>query len=96
MTDPLAGTQLHGVDKSLPLSNEDFLKLIINQSYIIDEVKITNDLKGLEATRLISFLFMSGQAYLGGVKVHLHHSTRNIQIQEALLCLTPQGQHCGF
>ena len=37
MTDPLAGTQLHGVDKSLPLSNEDFLKLIINQSYIISE-----------------------------------------------------------
>ena len=38
-------------------------------------------MRGLEATKLISFSFMSEQKFLGSVKVHLHHSTRTIQIQ---------------
>ena len=47
----------------------------------VDEVTVTKDLTGLEATKLLSLSFMSDQKLLGGVKVHLHHSTRTIQIQ---------------
>ena len=48
-----------------------------------DEVIITNDQVGLEATKLIHFSFKSEQGgeILGGVAVHLHHSSRTIQIQ---------------
>ena len=47
----------------------------------VDDVTITKDQKGLEATKLIHFSFKSEQARSGGVAVHLHHSSRTIQIQ---------------
>ena len=48
-----------------------------------DEVIFTNDQAGLEATKLVHFSFKSeqGGVVLGGVAVHLHHSSRTIQIQ---------------
>ena len=47
----------------------------------VDQVTVTEDKTGLEGTKLLSLSFMSDQKLLGGVKVHLHHSTRTIQIQ---------------
>ena len=47
----------------------------------LDDLKLTLDQKGLEATRLIHFSFMSELKSLGGVTIHLHHSTRTIQVQ---------------
>ena len=47
----------------------------------IDDVTITKDQAGVESTRLFHFSFMSDLKSLGGVAVHLHHSTRTIQVQ---------------
>jgi hypothetical protein len=47
----------------------------------VDEVTVTTDQKGLEATMLMHFSFMDEKVALGGVAVHLHHSTRTIQLQ---------------
>ena len=47
----------------------------------VDNVTVTKDQIGTEATKLISFSFMSDQRSLGGVTVHQHHSSRTIQIQ---------------
>ena len=47
----------------------------------VDEVSITKDSTGLESNRLLYFSFMNEQKNVGGVTVHLHHSTRTIQIQ---------------
>ena len=52
-----------------------------NVTVTVDEVIITKDKNGLEATKLIHFSFMNEQEALGGVAVHLHHSNRTIQIQ---------------
>ena len=48
---------------------------------IIDQIKVTKDQLGTEATKLINFSFMADQTKKGGVAVHLHHSNRTIQIQ---------------
>ena len=48
---------------------------------IVDDIKITKDQIGTEATKLISFSFMNNQRSIGHVSVHLHHSTRTIQVQ---------------
>ena len=56
-----------------------------NITITVDGVTVTEDLNRLEATKLITFSFMSGLKNLGGVKVHLHHSTRTIQIQGSSL-----------
>ena len=47
----------------------------------VDEVTITKEMGGLESNRLMHFSFMAEQKSYGGVAVHLHHSTRTIQIQ---------------
>ena len=47
----------------------------------LDDIKETIDKNGIEATKLMHFSFMSNQTSCGGVRVHLHHSTRTIQIQ---------------
>jgi hypothetical protein len=47
----------------------------------VDKVTVSEELSGMEATCLIHFSFMSEQKSLGGATVHLHHSTRTIQIQ---------------
>ena len=47
----------------------------------VDEVSITKDLSGLDSNRLMHFSFMNELKDVGGVTVHLHHSTRSIQIQ---------------
>ena len=47
----------------------------------MDEVTKTKDKNGLESTSLMNFSIMSELARLGGVAVHLHHSSRTIQIQ---------------
>ena len=48
---------------------------------IIDNIKVTKDQLGTEATKLINFSFMVDQTKIGGVAVHLHHSNQTIQIQ---------------
>ena len=52
-----------------------------NVAVLVDEVTVTKELSGLEATMLLHFSFSSGKDTLGGAAVHLHHSTRTIQIQ---------------
>ena len=47
----------------------------------ISDIIKTNDKNGSEVNRLIHFTFTSEQQSSGGVAVHLHHSTRNIQVQ---------------
>ena len=47
----------------------------------VDEVTITQDKSGLESNRLMYFSFVTEQKSIGGATVHLHHSTRTIQIQ---------------
>ena len=47
----------------------------------VDEIIITKDQNSLEATMLIHFSFKHEQARSGGVSVHLHHSSRTIQMQ---------------
>ena len=47
----------------------------------VKSITMTNEQSGLESTRLIHFSFMNEENILGGVAVHLHHSTRTIQIQ---------------
>ena len=47
----------------------------------VDDTKITKDQMGIEATKWISFSLMTNQRSVGHVSVHLHHSTRTIQIQ---------------
>ena len=47
----------------------------------VDRVTVTKDKLGIEATKLLSFSFLSNQDRIAGVTVHLHHSTRTIQIQ---------------
>ena len=47
----------------------------------LDEVTETRDKNGLEATKLLHYSFKNEKEGLGGVAVHLHHSTRTIQIQ---------------
>ena len=47
----------------------------------VDKNIVTKDQVGTEATRLVHFSFMSEQRNLGSVTVHLHHSSRTIQIQ---------------
>ena len=46
----------------------------------LDDVKITHDKNKTEATRLLHFSFMTNLVSCGGVRIHLHHSTRTIQI----------------
>ena len=48
---------------------------------VVDKSVVTKDQLGTEATKQISLTFMSNQRFLGGVSVHLHHSTRTVQIQ---------------
>ena len=52
-----------------------------NIAITVDDIKTTEDQRGTEGTKLIYFSFKSDQNQLGGVTVHLHHSTRTIQIQ---------------
>ena len=52
-----------------------------NVTITVDDVIKIKDMNGLEATKLIHFSFLNEQVSLGGVAVHLHHSTRTIQIQ---------------
>ena len=47
----------------------------------VDNVTITKDQSGVESTRLYHFSFMSELKSHGGVTLHLHHSTRTIQVQ---------------
>ena len=47
----------------------------------VDEIAVTKDKSGLEATRLIHFSFKTEQKSLGGVALHLHHSSRTLQVQ---------------
>ena len=47
----------------------------------IDKVTITEDQVGTEATKVIYLSFMSQLRRIGGLTVHLHHSSRTIQIQ---------------
>ena len=47
----------------------------------VDNITLTFDQKGTESTRLIYFSFKSDLKSIGGVTVHLHHSTRTIQVQ---------------
>ena len=47
----------------------------------LDDVKVTLDKNNVEATHLLHFSFMSNMSSCGGVRVHLHHSTRTIQMQ---------------
>ena len=54
---------------------------IDNVAISIQDVKISMDKNDLEVNRLIHFLFYSKMQPHGGVKVHLHHSTRTIQVQ---------------
>ena len=54
---------------------------IDNVAISVQEVKITTDKNNHEANRLIHFLFFSHMEPHGGVAVHLHHSTRTIQVQ---------------
>ena len=52
-----------------------------NIAITVDKTTVTNDQRGTEATKLLSFSLLSDQRKVGGVSVHLHHSTRTIQIQ---------------
>ena len=52
-----------------------------NVSISISKVTISRDLKGSEANRLLHFNFAHQKENLGGVAVHLYHSTRTIQVQ---------------
>ena len=54
---------------------------VANVAFTIDNVKITNDETGFEANRLIRFMFFTKSDSCGSVTVHLHHSTRTIQVQ---------------
>ena len=47
----------------------------------ISDIIKTIDKNGSEVNRLIHFTFTSEQQGSGGAAVHLHHSTRNIQVQ---------------
>ena len=47
----------------------------------LDDERITLDKNDVEATRLLHFSFMNNLNSCGGVRIHLHHSTRKIQIQ---------------
>ena len=65
---------------------------VLSQSDVaitVDDITVTNDKNGLEVTRLIHFSFMSEQKTIGGVAVHLHHSTRTIQVQGS--CIMPDS-----
>ena len=53
----------------------------------VDKSVVTKDQLGIEATKQIAFTFMLNQKFLGGVSVHLHHSTRTIQIQGSAIML---------
>ena len=48
---------------------------------MLTDVTKTNDLNGLETTLLLKCSLLSDRQTLGCVSVHLHHSTRTIQIQ---------------
>ena len=47
----------------------------------ISQVTKSNDKSGSEVNRLLRFAFVSEHQSYGGVAVHLHHSTRTIQVQ---------------
>ena len=47
----------------------------------VDKTTVTNEKNGIEATKLIHLSLSHEQKYLGGVTVHMHHSTRTIQVQ---------------
>ena len=66
------------LDDSATLSVNEINISIINSS-------ITKDIGGVEATKLIHFSFARLFGPMGGVTVHLHHSTRTIQIQGGTL-----------
>ena len=52
-----------------------------NVAISVSNVTISRDLHGSEANRIIHFNFAAQNDTLGGVTVHLHHSTRTIQVQ---------------
>ena len=52
-----------------------------NVAINIGDIKITNDETGFEANRLIRFTFSTRSDSCGSATVHLHHSTRTIQVQ---------------
>ena len=47
----------------------------------ISNITKSNDKSGSEVNRLVKFAFVSQHQNCGGVAVHLHHSTRTIQVQ---------------
>ena len=47
----------------------------------VDDITKSNDLNGTETNLIIHFSFTNNLQSCGGVRVHLHHSTRTIQIQ---------------
>ena len=62
----------------------------------LDEVKITNDKNRTEASRLLHFSFVSNLSSCGGVTIHLHHSTRTIQIQGSSVMPTKERSPVWF
>ena len=62
------------------LKNNSMLKAG-NITVAVDEITISRELNYVEATKLIKFSLLSDQKKVGFVSVHLHHSTRTIQVQ---------------
>ena len=65
-----------------------------NVAIKISDVKITNDETGSEANRLIKFTFFTKSISCGSVAVHLHHSTRTIQVQGS--AIMPDSTKAAF
>ena len=61
--------------------NESTVFNVSGIAITISDIIKTNDKNGSEVNRLIHFTFTSEHQGCGGVAVHLHHSTRNIQVQ---------------
>ena len=60
----------------------------------LDDITETRDKNGLEATKLLHYSFRNEKESYGGVAVHLHHSTRTIQIQGS--CIMPDSSRAAL
>ena len=62
----------------------------------VDQVTVTEDKTGLEATKLLSLSLMSDQKLLGGVKVHFHHSHFHYFSNFCPFYLVSHSETCGW
>ena len=72
---------------------------VLNTSSLVitvDDVTKTSDLNGSETNLIMHFSFMNSLQSCGGVRVHLHHSTRTIQIQGSFLMPNKQRAAAWF